>query len=92
MYVVIFDNKAIKNINKLPSSIKERIADKISSAKENPLHFFVRLVGMEQYKLRVGDYRVIADIDENTETIIILGIKHRKNVYERWIFQLMWWI
>lgn len=82
IYEIIFDEEAIEFLNKLPKEIKERIFNKIISAKENPFHFFERLAGRTDYKLRIGDYRVIADIDQNNKKIIISIIGHRKNVYQ----------
>ena len=51
--------------------------------KKRPHRFYVRLVGRSEYKLRVGDYRVIADIEENSRVIIIRSLGPRKNIY-RW--------
>lgn len=92
MYKVIYNTEADRQLGRLPKEISKRIYDKITSTKENPFHFFVKLIGVEQYKLRVGDYRIIADIDASKEMIKVRVIRHRKNVYERWIFQLMWWM
>ena len=55
---------------------------KIVSAKENPFHFFERLEGRKDYKLRVGDYRVIADIDQSNNLVLVTLVGHRKNVYD----------
>jgi len=44
MYDIIFDEEAIDFLEKLPAQVKERIFNKIISTKENPLHFFERLV------------------------------------------------
>ena len=82
MYEVIFDNKALDFLSKLPKGIRKRIYDKIISTKNNPFYFFDRLGGRKDYKLRVGDYRVIADIDSNSERIGVTLIGHRKNVYK----------
>lgn len=81
MYEVIFDGEAIEFLNGLPKEFKERIFNKIISTKENPLHFFERLSGRTEYKLRVGDYRIIADIDPNDKKIKIVIVGHRKNIY-----------
>lgn len=81
MYDVIFDEEAIDFLEKLPAQVKERIFNKISSTKENPLHFFERLEGRTDYKLRIGDYRAIADIEQNDKKIKITRIGHRKNIY-----------
>ena len=53
------------------------------STKEYPLHYFEKLTKKNFYKLRVGDYRVIADINENEIKILVLLIGHRKNVYDK---------
>ena len=82
MYEIIFDPPAIDFLNKLPKEIKQRIFNKTISTKENPHHFFERLEGRKDYKLRVGDYRVIADIDNHNKRIEITLIGHRKNVYK----------
>ena len=82
MYELIFDNEAIEFLNKLPKEVKRRIWDKLTSTKENPFHFFERLAGRTDYKLRVGDYRVIADLDRGNNTIKVTIIGHRKNIYK----------
>ncbi|HLC65292.1 MAG TPA: type II toxin-antitoxin system RelE/ParE family toxin [Candidatus Nanoarchaeia archaeon] len=56
---------------------------KTVSAKENPFHFFERLEGRGDYKLRVGDYRVIADINQKERIIAVTLIGHRKNIYQK---------
>lgn len=82
MFEVSFDEEAIGFLNKLEKPIKERIFKKIVLAKENPLHFFERLSGRTDFKLRVGDYRVIADIDSAEQMIRITVIGHRRNIYK----------
>ncbi len=42
---------------------------------------FERLTGRTDYKLRVGDYRAIADISQKNKTIQVTLIGHRKNIY-----------
>ncbi len=83
MYTVVYDEEALQNLEKLEKKIRKRIFEKIFSIKENPFHYFERLTGRGEYKLRVGDYRVIADIDEKTKKISILFIDHRKNIYKK---------
>ncbi len=82
-YTLIFDNKAIEQLEKLPKSVRKRIFKKIQRAKENPHRFFEKLVGREEYKLRIGDYRVIADINDSQLKILVLYADHRKRVYQR---------
>lgn len=82
MYELVFDPEALDFLDKSEKQLAKRIWDKLMSAKENPHHFFERLSGVTSYKLRVGDYRVIADIDDNKKRIEVVFIGHRKNVYD----------
>lgn len=83
MYIVIYDEEALQNLEKLEKKTRKRIFEKITLTKENPFHYFERLTGRKEYKLRVGDFRVIADIDEKTKKISVLFIDHRKNIYKK---------
>ena len=83
MYEIIFDEEVIAELNKLPKELRERIFNKIINVKENPFHFFERLTERKEYKLRVGDYRIIAEIGQSVRKIFVVFIGHRKNVYEK---------
>jgi len=60
-----------------------RIVKKVNSIVDFPEHYLEELVELKAYKLRVGDYRLIIDLDKNNKTISIVFIGHRKNVYDR---------
>ena len=83
MYTIHLDDRAIDILVKFDKELRKRIYNKIISTKENPFHLFERLEGRKDYKLRIGDYRVIADIDRKNEIIWITLIGHRKNVYDK---------
>ena len=83
MYNLVYDEKALQNLEKLEKKIRKRIFEKITSTKENPFHYFERLTGRSEFKLRIGDYRVIADIDEKEKRISILIVDHIKNIYKK---------
>ncbi len=53
------------------------------SPKEEPFRFLKHLEEIQGYKLRVGDYRLIIDVNDNTKTFNVLKIGHRKNIYDR---------
>ncbi len=82
MYNIVFEKKALESLNKLENNIKQRIWDKIQECKENPFRYLKHLEEMPGFKLRIGDYRVIIDINNLKKTLIVLKIGHRKNVYE----------
>ncbi len=82
-YELIFDPKALEFLQSLPKELRKRIFDKANDAKENPQRFFERLKGRKDHKLRVGDYTVIADVNQGLKRIEVTLIDHRKSVYNR---------
>ncbi|PCI25118.1 hypothetical protein COB57_02790 [Candidatus Peregrinibacteria bacterium] len=88
MYQVQYTKKSISELKKLPKETAKRILDKIQFFTEQlePLSFAKSLknpvYGM--YRFRIGDYRVIFDMNEEGELIIlyVLSVKHRKDVYK----------
>ena len=83
MYNLIFEKRALGDLNKLEIGIKQRIWDKLQQCKLNPFHFLEHLEDIEGYKLRVGDYRLIIDVDRTNQILHILKAGHRKNIYEK---------
>jgi mRNA interferase RelE/StbE len=78
---IVWDNKAVNQLNKLNLLISRRIFKNIEELKENPFSKGIKkLVNSIYYRLRVGDYRIIFRI--NQDNIIIVKIGHRKNVYK----------
>ncbi|MEK6873490.1 MAG: type II toxin-antitoxin system RelE/ParE family toxin [Nanoarchaeota archaeon] len=81
MYNLEWKEHALQNIEKLENSIARRIVKKIEELAENPFSKDVkRLKGNNDFRLRVGDYRVIFSIEK--DIIIILKVGHRKNIYD----------
>ena len=71
MYELKFNKKALDFLSKLEKDIKERIWDKIQACKIEPFRYLEHLEEIEGFKLRIGDYRAIIDIDNKTNTINI---------------------
>lgn len=82
MYEIIFSLKAKKQFFKLEKIVQERIISALERIRIRPEAFIIKLVGDPGYKLRVGDYRIIMDIDKNNLLILIIKIGHRKNIYD----------
>jgi mRNA interferase RelE/StbE len=83
---VDFTKKAEKAFQKLDPSVQIKVRDffleKILLSK-NPCHFGKPLVGAKKnlWRYRVGDYRIICDIQKHKLTILTLTIGHRSSVY-----------
>ena len=81
-YEVLFSDLALKQLRKLDREMSQRILTTIERIRIRPDTYIRKLIGDEGYRLRVGNYRVILDIDKEQLVILILRIGHRRNVYE----------
>jgi len=79
---VEYSEESLFQLRGLDIPVAKRIIQKIESTRSEPHRFFVRLVGRTEYKLRVGDYRIIADIEENRRVIVVRSLGHRRNIYK----------
>jgi len=83
LYEIVFSQKAKKQLFKLERSIQERIISALERIRIRPQSYITKLVGDPGYKLRVGDYRLIMDIDKGKLLVLVIKIGHRKNIYEK---------
>ena len=81
-FEVEFSEESLFQLRGMDIPLAKRIIQKIESTRSDPHRFFVRLVGRTEYKLRVGDYRVIVDIEENRRVIVVRSLGHRRNIYK----------
>lgn len=82
-FKLTFSKEALSQLRKMENSVVKRIFAKLESTAERPANFFNRLAGREDYKLRVGDYRVVAKILHHEKRIFVFSLGHRKNIYKR---------
>lgn len=83
MYEIIYSPAALKSLEKLDKSIQERIISALERLRIRPeSHDIKKLVGVPGYRFRVGDYRIIFDLDKNKFIILVLKLGHRKNIYD----------
>ena len=81
-YEIIFSDNAFKQIKKLEKSIQERIIKVLERIRIRPESFVTKLIGDPGYRLRVGEYRVIIDIDKERLFILVIKIGHRSRIYK----------
>ena len=82
-YSVTFARSARKELEKLPSSIAQRIIARIEALVINPRTTrSVKLQGNRNlWRIRVGDYRVIYRVDDAARIIDVSIIRHRRDAY-----------
>lgn len=81
-YSVFLLRRAQKELAKLPDDSYPRIRDRIRDLAEAPRPPGSRkLTGREGWRLRVGSYRILYDIDDSEKTVTVLHVGHRRDVY-----------
>ncbi len=81
-YGIIFSDHSLKQLKKLEKNVQERIISTLERIKIRPQAHVTKLVGDPGYRLRVGDYRVILDLDEGNLVILVIKIGHRNKIYK----------
>ena len=80
-FTVLLDPKAARSLRKMQASIRSRLVESMKVLAESP-EKGDQLRPSRFWRLRVGDYRVIYEIDRQSNRVIILYVGHRKNVYD----------
>lgn len=79
---VELNTHAERELEKLPDMIIQPIVDQLIRLKKNPFPKGARkLKGHTGYRLRIGEYRVLYEVDQKAKKVIIYFIGHRRQVY-----------
>ena len=83
-YEVKFSKKASKAYKKLPGDVRLRIDQKINYLRYTPRgHDTKKLVGHENaYRTRVGNYRIVYEIEDEKLLVWILDVGPRGSIYQ----------
>lgn len=81
-YSVFILARAQRELTALPKRDYERVKSAIAGLSQNPRPAgCVKLTGREGWRLRVGQYRVVYEIDYTAQVVTILNIGHRREIY-----------
>jgi mRNA interferase RelE/StbE len=83
-YAVIIVRSAQKEIKALDQAIRARILQALHSLSSDPRPSGCRkLVGAQnRWRVRVGDYRIIYEINDAGSSLNIIAVRHRSKAYE----------
>jgi mRNA interferase RelE/StbE len=81
-FKVLLHPKAAKELQKTEAPIRTRIVASAKQLRENPDKIGKPLKQSDFWSLRVGDYRVIYEIDQNRRQVVILFVGHRSKIYD----------
>jgi mRNA interferase RelE/StbE len=82
-YQVIIPRSVQKQLDDLPDSVYRRMIERIVALKEDPRpRGCVKLKGYEnEYRIRVGDYRVRYEVHDRESVVLLLHCGHRRDIY-----------
>lgn len=83
MYELLIERTAERDLKSLPTTLFDRIVPRIRSLAETPrppgCH---KLAGsLNDWRIRIGDYRVLYEIDDARKRVRIFRVRHRREVY-----------
>jgi len=87
--ITIIEKRVYKDAEKLPKNVLEQAAQQIEAIKASTVFSDIpnvrQMKGTEEpfYRLKFGDYRFMLYYDQNTETVKVLSLKHRKDAYKK---------
>lgn len=83
-YRIVLAKSAIKELNSLPPKAHNQVIDRLRQLEENPRIFgSEKLTAINAYKLRVGNYRVVYEINDSEKELRVVMVDDRKQVYQR---------
>lgn len=81
-YAVSILRRAQKELGQVSSPTFERVCDAVRALGSDPRPPGCRkLVGRDGWRIRVGDYRVICEIDDAARTVLVLHVGHCRDIY-----------
>ena len=84
-YQVHFFNSAVKEFQKLPKDIQEKVLHVIDMLRIDPYSEVLKIRklkgGEDLFRIRIGNYRLIYKI-ESSSSLLVVRIRHRKDVYK----------
>ncbi len=81
-YTVRIKRSAEKEMDRLPGSTFKRVAQAILKLEREPrTKGAKKLRGVRDYRLRVGEYRILYSIDDDARVVEVIAVGHRREVY-----------
>ena len=85
MYEVYVERSTENDLKRLPPTIFHRIISQVKILARNPRPAGCRKItgSKNDWRIRIGDFRIIYEIDEKAKAVRIMRVRHRREVYRR---------
>ncbi len=84
-FTVVLKPAAVRDLRKLPEDVRRRIAVRIDALATDPTPAGIEPLKGERdcFRLRVGEYRILYQIERKADAVLIARIRHRREIYRR---------
>jgi len=83
MFEVEYNSQSKKFLKNADKNLVERIIKKLEEVRENPFRYLEHYEGDKCYKLRIGDYRALIDVDSEKKILLVRVLDKRGRIYKR---------
>jgi mRNA interferase RelE/StbE len=81
-YRILTTRRFLRHLKRLEGEVRERVLDTVREVSERPyLGSTLMFDELRLYKFRVGDYRLVYEVDEEKKAVLFLIVNHRRRVY-----------
>jgi len=83
VYEVLLERRAERDLKRLPKEVFDRLIPHLETLSENPKPSGCRKISgaKSDWRIRIGDYRVVYEVSEEENAVKVMRIRHRKDVY-----------
>ena len=85
MWSVDYSAEALRTLARMDRAVAKRLRGKILALARNPLapnNNVKKLVGIEGYRLRVGDWGILYTLRHEVLTVVVVRVGHRREIYQ----------
>jgi mRNA interferase RelE/StbE len=81
-YELLIRPSVRKDVRNIPKADLRRIMERIEGLREDPRPSgCIKLSGLEYFRIRQGDYRIIYEIEDSRLVVVLVKVGHRRDVY-----------
>jgi mRNA interferase RelE/StbE len=83
IWEVIWSEKSVKQLERIDKKNAQKIYDSVLDCVEDPFKTVIRLTNSPFYRIRVGNYRVILDLQQSRMIIFVVETDHGGKIYKK---------
>lgn len=80
---IIWSEKSVKQLEKIDKKYAQRVYDAVLDCAHDPFNSVLRLTNSPFYRLKVGNYRVILDLQQSRMIIFVIEVEHKGRIYKK---------